>query len=91
MPTDRGPRRVTTGSACRSCHEPVWWIVTEGGKRMPLDMLPSPRGNVRVIPGDPAVAQVLGGTALAEARSQGGELYVSHFATCENAAQHRRR
>lgn len=23
---------------CASCHLPVWWIVTEKGRRMPLDV-----------------------------------------------------
>ena len=33
-------------TACSSCHRPVRWVLTEAGKRMPIDPEPSDSGNV---------------------------------------------
>jgi hypothetical protein len=66
-------------ASCRSCGAPIVWAVTSSGKRMPLD------ARAAVVFGldttsDPPLAT----------RGQGDPLYVSHFATCPNAAQHRK-
>lgn len=71
---------------CRSCSRPITWMVTPKNRRMPLDLEPAESGNVRVL-GD--VAYTLRAEELENARSQGERLYVSHFATCPNARQHR--
>lgn len=73
---------------CRSCDAPVIWVVTTNGKRMPVDA-------------DPVVAargfrlddEVEGEVPLAtftQTPAQDERLYLSHFATCPNADQHRR-
>lgn len=69
---------------CRSCGEAILWARTVNGKPMPLDPEPVRGGNVRLEKG---TAHVLGPLeADAEPR-----LYVSHFATCPQAASHRKR
>lgn len=66
-------------SNCRSCHAEIIWAKTESGKAMPLDAKPEKR--FILFPGpdgneDEAVAV---------------DTYVSHFATCPNANQHRKK
>jgi hypothetical protein len=73
----------------------IVWAVTAAGKRMPVDAQPNPDGNLVLAPaaspGQPPTAYVapapillLGGSTPRMDR------YTSHFATCPNAAQHRR-
>lgn len=72
--------------ACRSCGAPVVWFPTVGGGRMPLDPAARPDGNVAVVDG---VAVVLGSERQALLAAEAPR-YVSHFATCEQAGEHRR-
>lgn len=76
---------------CTSCGAPIRWVVTKRGRRMPLDPdQNSERGNVKPCTvGGETVWAVLAGNELASARANHEELYVSHFATCPNAAAHR--
>lgn len=69
---------------CRSCEAPVIWTVTTTGKKMPIDEQPSPRGNLVYVEG---VARA----STAEDQRLRRPLYTSHFATCPDAARHRRR
>ena len=71
---------------CGSCGARVLWVEMVSGKKAPLDADPSPRGNIRIIDG---VGQVVPKAELADAQA-GGLLYLSHFATCATAAQHRK-
>ena len=61
--------------SCRSCGAEILWVETQNGKRMPLDFTPERRFVI-----DPSNGM------LAKLRNT----YVSHFATCPNADQHRR-
>jgi hypothetical protein len=66
-----------TITECRSCKAPIIWAKTQGGKLMPLDSLPQQR-------------------YVLEEREEGTvaiyrPVFVSHFATCPNADQHRRK
>lgn len=70
-------------AACRSCGAEVEWVVTEKGKRMPLDAGEVEGGNI-VIDG-------LGPTRVAKYVANGAGNRVSHFATCPNAKEHRKR
>lgn len=98
---ERARERVaTTSSPCSSCRRPIVFAVTRLGRAMPVDATPSPtRGNVTLAIGRAAaadaprllVADVLTGRELESARAQERPLYVAHFATCPNAAKHRRR
>ena len=75
MPAAESPRKT---SNCRSCGAEIVWAVTATGKRMPLDAKPEKR--VVLEPRD-----VFG--EIAEVK----DTFVSHFATCPDADQHRRR
>lgn len=73
---------------CRSCGLPILWVeMAVSGKKNPLNPEPTPDGNVAVVGG---VGEALKGEALGEARKNGADLYLSHFATCKTAAQHRK-
>jgi hypothetical protein len=69
-------------SVCKSCGAQIRWAKTEAGKTIPLDPEPTLNGNV-----------VLDHAGVAHVRHAGvgGARYVSHFATCPFAKQHRRR
>ncbi len=68
---------------CRSCGAAILWCKTEKGKAMPVDAEPSENGNVMLV-GDVA-KYVKPGETL-----PGIALHLSHFATCPNAAHHRK-
>lgn len=79
-------------STCRSCDAPITWttnVVT--GKRMPVDPEPVEHGNIVLTSGNNGPeSRVLTKDELAKRPTKRG-LYLSHFATCPSAAQHRRR
>lgn len=74
---------------CRSCPAVIVWAVTERGKAMPVDAVPCAAGNVALVAreGRAPLAKVLG----VAARFGRTDLHTSHFVTCPNASQHRRR
>lgn len=74
-------------SRCRSCQAPIRWAVTTTGKRMPIDHEPTPDGNVTVHR-DEAGQDIA--TVHAVGAPLEGPRWTSHFATCAQAAQHRR-
>lgn len=85
------PAGVTVG-ACRSCRAPIVWTRTEHGKRMPVDARADPSA-ARSTFALRDLTSPEGPLAVAMTRAQapaGERLYVSHFATCPDSAQHRR-
>lgn len=72
---------------CQSCEAPIIWTVTERGKRMPVNA-----EAVDVQHGFRLKGRENGGAPLARwgLAMAGEKLYVAHFATCPDAAQHRR-
>jgi hypothetical protein len=76
-------------TACRSCSEPIFWIVSAapGHKSMPLNNEPDPTGNVVIENG---YARVLNADQRAAAVLDGTTLYRSHFASCPAAQKHRK-
>jgi hypothetical protein len=81
---------------CRhpDCAAPIRWGITTAGKRMPVDVAPSPEGNLSLEEtrgGRGPNIYALAGEELAEARAAGERLYLSHFATCAHAAEFRTR
>lgn len=78
-------------SACRTCNASILWARTERGKRIPLDAEPYEGDDDRGLfvlrePDDPE-----GPLAIAAWGLDGLEPhYRSHFATCPDAARHRR-
>lgn len=90
---DRPPTSPWSTSACRSCGALVVWAITPRGKRMPVDVEPSPAGNVVLVdPEDPTDPPrvVLLHTESERATVPVEKLHTSHFATCTHAAEHRR-
>lgn len=77
---------------CRSCGAPIVWArsVTTG-RALPVDADPTPTGNLRLTPGHDGRprAEVTGPPSLLD--TEDGDRYVSHFATCPNADDHRTR
>ena len=65
---------------CRSCGADVLWVVTETGKKMPLDAKA-----ITVFVPDPAQRRARDGDLCAVSR----KAYVSHFATCPDADEWR--
>lgn len=77
-------------NVCRTCREPIRWVIMESGRSTPLDDAPVENGNV-ALEANGKRGIVLAGDELARARAHGEPLYLSHFATCPFADQHRRR
>lgn len=75
---------------CGSCRAPVIWAITAaGGKRMPIDADPVDGGTIVLSADDPPIASVVAPDQML--LGDDGVRYTSHFATCPNADQHRRR
>lgn len=68
-------------SSCRSCGAPLLWAETKGGKRIPLDVEPSIKGNLEL--SGSSVRYVTPDVNASPLR------YLSHFVTCPGAASHR--
>ena len=77
MATLKGYDDTRNGSTCRSCGAPITWIELVSGKRMPFD------GELIYV----RTAQV-GGRLVGEIDSS---VSISHFATCPDAKDWRRR
>lgn len=80
------PRQYDT-SQCTSCKKPIIWTVTDRDKRMPVDAQPSDAGSVALSIQDGVVRSRVVPAKLRFGRTN---LRTSHFATCSNAAGHRR-
>lgn len=57
---------------CKRCFQPIRWLTTVAGKKMPVDANREPRGTVELIGG---VAHVVPPTE--------DPRYVPHFASCQ--------
>ena len=75
-------------STCRSCNAKIIWAKTLAGKAIPIDAKPQPAGNIHLNRG---VAIYLTDEEQKILREEGTTFHVAHFATCPNAAQHRRK
>jgi hypothetical protein len=76
-------------TACRSCGRAVIWAVTRHRRLMPVDAEPVENGTITLLPGPyrrEPVAVIVQGPGLIP---QG--LRTSHFATCPDADEWRRR
>jgi len=85
---------------CRSCGAPIEWAITPDGKRIPIDVQAVEDGNILLSHKsleEPPVAFVQSKSNIEILRSQAklsGQphvLFKSHFATCPNAAKHRKK
>ena len=69
-------------ATCRSCGADIIWVATESGKVAPVDARPEKRYVLTEI-----TRQTSPGMSAPLARLK--PTYMSHFATCPNAAEHR--
>lgn len=79
-------------ATCTSCGAQIIFFKTEKGKRIPLDPAPNASGNVvlvKRISDGKEIAKTLGPWSGEEYHAL--PHYKTHFATCPNAAEHRRR
>lgn len=66
---------------CKSCQAPIRWELTVTGRNIPLDAEPVLNGNLifdengRIVTVEPRASKLA---------------YISHFATCPQAAKHRK-
>lgn len=70
---------------CKSCKARILWVKTEKGGTMPLDEVPVAVGTISLVEG---VARVV---PKEERESSPRLFFTSHFATCPQAKQHRRK
>jgi len=87
---------------CSSCGAQIFWCVSATGKSMPLDCRPDPLGLLVLrepegeIPGLECYEEPMRALHVSALRKAGetvpesAERYTSHFATCPNAARHRK-
>lgn len=83
-------------ATCGSCGAPVVWVRTPSGARMPLDPMPLPDRDLApsLVAKHHDECRVIATVDLDAAREwlrAGWTLHRSHFSTCPNASQHRRR
>lgn len=75
---------------CRACQAPLLWVLTEAGKRMPLDYEPysgeDPRGLFTLRDG----AQGLVAISVTESTKPDELRYRSHWATCSDPNRFRK-
>ena len=84
-------------STCKSCGAKIVWIKTTRGKQMPcnaeqVQYQENKRGSALIVTKD---GDVVRGNIIDDKQTSlvpvvDGVGYVSHFATCPNAARHRR-
>jgi hypothetical protein len=75
-------------STCRSCGARITWLETAGGKKLIVDEDPAENGNIIAVGG---MAHVFKNAEKARELHPGEPLYISHFATCVDAAEWRSR
>lgn len=85
---------VTTPGSCASCGAAIIWAVTTKGKAMPVDALPVAGGTIRVASRRyplPPLATVVGAAINLFDDDDTGDRHTSHFATCPDADEWRKR
>lgn len=78
-------------STCSSCKAPIRWTVTEKGNRMPIDHAPVRGGNIVLRDEGRCLVAVYVQPLFETEADKAKPHYVSHFATCPAADQHRRK
>lgn len=81
---------------CSTCGGEINWIKTQAGKSMPVDPNPvaivagAPKPDTSIVTHD---GRVVRGTRASQATGSGPYVlgFISHFATCPGANQHRRK
>jgi hypothetical protein len=70
-------------ATCSSCGASILWAITEKGHRIPIDPEPTTAGNLTLVDGIARTPRLGEDAPFLQ--------YLSHFATCPNAADHRRK
>ena len=88
--------KMSSFSTCKSCGAPIMWLKTDKGKWMPVDIkteqfYPDPVGAKTYIMNDGHTMRGTPAPKDKEVLPCVASGNVSHFATCPNASQHRRR
>lgn len=74
---------------CRSCGAPIFHAPTAAGKTIPVDLEPdNENGSIVIRDG---IAKVLSRTGMNISPEPGDVRYISHFATCPQAKEWRKR
>jgi len=87
---------MTSAARCGSCkREIVWTVMRDSGRRMPIDAqtIDTPRARLTAYNPATGMSVVLTADNVAHAEAwarRGVTFHESHFATCPDAAQHRR-
>jgi hypothetical protein len=82
-------KSCTEPSQCRSCKADVLWVQwRRSGKRMPIDLEPDQLGTVVV--SHNAAENLLIADKFDDSLHAGRRRFVSHFASCPAADQHRK-
>lgn len=77
-------------ATCSTCASPIeWGRFEKSGKAVPLDVGPVPDGNLVVVRRDSGDVPIVRIATVAD-RERGGTLRRAHFASCPQAAEHRR-
>lgn len=69
-------------AACSSCGRPIFWAETDSGKKIPIDATPLGAG----LPGNVVLCD-----GMAKVVRRGSGTHITHFVTCPNAAEHRKK
>lgn len=83
-------------SQCKACNAEILWVITEKDKPMPLDMEPGglgpkgepPRFRKERVEGDKKIVHFV---KDAEMETNTKPLYQSHFVSCPEAAEFRKK
>ena len=82
---------------CKSCRAAIFWAVTPSGNRMPIDAEPSPRGTLilRKQAQDDGCLVLEEPLIAIDYRAAGAQpdepRFLSHFATCGQAGEWRKK
>lgn len=78
---------------CRACGAPIVWVRTQAGKAMPCDAkvrwyTAAPNGRLKFVL---ITGEVVAGELAEDLKNATGIGHISHFATCPNADDFRRK
>lgn len=76
---------------CHTCGAPILWCVTDRGKRIAIDLAPSPEGDYMKLRLDRNGDKVVCYVPQVERPWVDFKLYTCHFSTCPNAKKNRDR
>jgi len=80
-----------SNARCSTCRAPIRWTVTEHGKAMPVDYAPVRGGNIVLRDEGTRTVAIVAQPLLETPEERARPHYLSHFVTCPNAAQFRRK